>query len=362
MKILMTADAIGGVWTYALELSRGLRTHDVQVVLAVMGGPLTDAQRSQAGSIPNLSVRESEYRLEWMTEPWRDVQEAGDWLLRIERETAPDLIHLNNFCHGQLFWRAPSLIVAHSEVSSWFRHVRGTAPPQEWEEYRDRVSEGLYSTGFVIAPSSSALRDLQREYGPLPRARVIPNGTSRFDAGTAMSPLKEEFVLSVGRLWDDAKNIRSLDRIAPSLAWPILAAGSLKSPSNEEIALRGLKVLGELPRERLSGIFARASIYALPARYEPFGLSVLEAAACGCALVLGDIPSLRENWDGAALFADPDSPENIRDAIASLIRSGEERRRLGILAEERSRKFSAEAMAHAYHDVYRKLALTRIAA
>ncbi len=33
----------------------------------------------------------------------------------------------------------------------------------------------------------------------------------------------------------------------------------------------------------------------LPARYEPFGLSVLEAALSGCALVLGDIPSLRES-------------------------------------------------------------------
>ena len=57
---------------------------------------------------------------------------------------------------------------------------------------------------------------------------------------------------------------------------------------------------------------ARAAIYALPAHYEPFGLSILEAAMSGCALVLGDIPSLREIWGDAAVFVHPDN----RDAVA----------------------------------------------
>jgi glycogen synthase len=52
--------------------------------------------------------------------------------------------------------------------------------------------------------------------------------------------------------------------------------------------------------------YARASIYALPARYEPFGLSALEAALSGCALILGDIPSLREVWLEAAPYVSPD--------------------------------------------------------
>ena len=38
------------------------------------------------------------------------------------------------------------------------------------------------------------------------------------------------------------------------------------------------------------------------ARYEPFGLAVLEAAQAGMRLVLSDIPSFRELWDGAATF------------------------------------------------------------
>jgi glycosyltransferase involved in cell wall biosynthesis len=63
--------------------------------------------------------------------------------------------------------------------------------------------------------------------------------------------------------------------------------------------------LGNLPRENLRYWYACASIYVLPARYEPFGLTILEAALSGCALVLGGIESLKENWAQAAIFINP---------------------------------------------------------
>ena len=46
---------------------------------------------------------------------------------------------------------------------------------------------------------------------------------------------------------------------------------------------------GQLTTAEVRNVINTASIYALPARYEPFGLSILEAALSGCALVLGDI-------------------------------------------------------------------------
>ena len=52
-----------------------------------------------------------------------------------------------------------------------------------------------------------------------------------------------------------------------------------------------------------------AAIYVAPALYEPFGLTVLEAALSGCSLVLSDIPSFRENWDGAALLISTEDPD-----------------------------------------------------
>jgi glycosyltransferase involved in cell wall biosynthesis len=98
-----------------------------------------------------------------------------------------------------------------------------------------------------------------------------------------------------------------------------------------------------------------ASIFAAPAFYEPFGLAILEAAAAGCALVLGDIPSLRENWEGAAVFVDPNDRAALRVAINRLIANVGQRVRLAMSARCRARQFSLERMAAVYDALYRDL-------
>ena len=84
LRVLMTADTVGGVWTYALELARALAGEGAVVSLATMGARLTRAQRAEARAVPGLDVHESAYRLEWMDDPWTDVAQAGDWLLSLE--------------------------------------------------------------------------------------------------------------------------------------------------------------------------------------------------------------------------------------------------------------------------------------
>jgi hypothetical protein len=128
-RILMTADTIGGVWTYAMELARALGEEGVEVILASMGELATSEQRREAGAIGNLELVESRYRLPWMDHPWEDVRLAGDWLLDLAARTTPDLIHLNEPVHGSLSWPAPTLAVAHSCVVSWWEAVWGTVPP-----------------------------------------------------------------------------------------------------------------------------------------------------------------------------------------------------------------------------------------
>jgi glycosyltransferase involved in cell wall biosynthesis len=100
---------------------------------------------------------------------------------------------------------------------------------------------------------------------------------------------------------------------------------------------------------------ARAAVYALPARYEPFGLSVLEAALAGCALVLGDIPSLREVWGDAALFVHPDDGEGLAEALQGLMANPAERERRAALARARALTFTPRRMAEAYLELYAAL-------
>ncbi|MDQ2670137.1 MAG: glycosyltransferase family 4 protein, partial [Gemmatimonadota bacterium] len=66
-RVLLTTDTVGGVWTHALELARGLGARGVSVDLATMGAPLSDAQRAAAASLAGVTVHESAYRLEWMS-------------------------------------------------------------------------------------------------------------------------------------------------------------------------------------------------------------------------------------------------------------------------------------------------------
>jgi glycosyltransferase involved in cell wall biosynthesis len=79
---------------------------------------------------------------------------------------------------------------------------------------------------------------------------------------------------------------------------------------------------------------------------------VLEAAAQGCALVLGDIDSLRETWDGAAVFVPPGNPEALAIALEELIVSSEERQRLGARARNRASAFTIARTTDAYVCAY----------
>ena len=151
-RVLMTADAVGGVWQYSLDLATALRTHGIHTTLAVMGPSMDDRRRDEAAR-HGVHLVEAPYKLEWAASPWDDVARAGRWLLDLEATLAPDIIHLNGFCHAALPWKSPPIVVAHSCVRSWWRAVHGVAAPAEWDRYTAAVIEGLRAARLVIAPS-----------------------------------------------------------------------------------------------------------------------------------------------------------------------------------------------------------------
>lgn len=352
-RVLMTADTVGGVWTYALELCQALAVDGVRVELATLGAPLSPAQWVEARAVPGLTIHESSYQLEWMDEPWEDVRASGEWLLGLEARLAPDIIHLNGYCHGALPWRAPVLMVAHSCVLSWWEAVKGEAAPERYARYQQEVARGLRAAARVVAPSVAMLAAAERHYGPFRSTRVIPNARR---AESFLPGPKEPFVLAAGRLWDEAKNLAALEAVAPRLPFPVRVAGETQHPGGgSDARARQVQPLGRLTPEALAGWMARAAIYALPARYEPFGLSVLEAALAGCALVLGDIPSLREVWGEAARFVHPDDGDGLTGALTELMASPAERERLAALSRARALSFSPRRMAEAYLELYAAL-------
>lgn len=341
--VLMTADAVGGVWTYALDLARELAAYRIRVTLATMGPLPTPGQLARADLIPGLVVVTSQFQLEWMPSPWDDVAAAGAWLLDLERQLAPDLIHLNGYVHAALPFRAPTLVVGHSCVSSWAEAIPEVIEQSALTTYQTHVRNGVRAADHVAAPSAAMLTALQRHYGPLSRVSVIHNGRCGQAFTTAT---KEPFVFTAGRLWDRAKNVEAIAAVAADLPWPVFVAGDPGASLPQHV-----HALGPLTETEIAHWLARAAIFALPARYEPFGLLPLEAALSGCALVLGDIPSLREVWGDAADYVQADDRASLRDTLTRLMEPSRLATRAAA-ARERAAHYPASRMGEAYRSLY----------
>ena len=336
----MSTDAVGGVWTYAADLRAELAEAGVEVVLATLGP-----------SPPPDGGLWLDCRLEWQEDPWEDVRASGEWLREQADAVRADVVHLNGYAHAALPWRVPVVVTAHSCVLSWHEAVRGTPAGPAWERYREAVTAGLRGADSIVAPTVAMRRALRRHYGCDRCCRVISNGVS---PQLAPAAAREPFVLGAGRLWDEAKGLDTLDAAARGLPWPIEVAGDAGGRRAPRVRL-----LGELDRDDLRARMARAEIFAHPARYEPFGLAVLEAALAGCALVLGDIESLREQWEDAAVFVAPGDSAQLRSTLQWLIADGEVRRATARVSQRRARLRHRRAMAGEYLKLYTQLVAPR---
>lgn len=337
MRVLISSDAVGGVWTYTTELGAALAEAGVEVVLATLG--------PQAP--PQEGVAYRDCRLEWQEDPWDDVRSSGEWLQELAEQERVDVVQLNGYSHGVRPWPVPVVVVGHSCVLSWHEAVRGAPAGPQWERYRRHVAEGLRGADAVVAPTAAMGAALERHYGCEGRCIVIANGVSPHPSPPAAG---ERLVLAAGRLWDEAKALDTLDAAAARIDWPIAVAGDPGAAGASEVRL-----LGQLDRDSLRERMGRAAIFAHPARYEPFGLVVLEAALAGCALVLGDIESLREQWDGAALFVAPGDDRALAGALERLICDGELRGALAAEARLRARRHDARTMARSYAALYERV-------
>jgi glycosyltransferase involved in cell wall biosynthesis len=352
-KILMTTDSIGGVWTYAIELCRFFNNLNIQVGLIVTGELTSASQRAELRNLKHVHLYEKNYKLEWMDDPWDDIDNSGEWLLEIENDFQPDIVHLNSFSYGSLDWKSPVIITAHSDKMSWWKSVKTGPPPPEWTEYYNRVYKGLHSADFIVVPSKFMQHQLNLIYGDFQNMTVIYNGRDKqlFKIGN-----KKEIIVSAGRIWDEAKDINSLVSVAADLRWKVLIAGSNVSPiNNEEASVGSIGFLGRLSQLKTAELFSSASIFVLPAKYEPFGLTPLEAALSGCALVLGKTTSFIEIWDDAALYVTPGDVEELKFILKYLSDNKDIINSYALKAYKRAQLYPAQKMGESYLSLYRNI-------
>jgi glycosyltransferase involved in cell wall biosynthesis len=350
IRLLMTTDSVGGVWTYALDLASGLAARGVETTLAVLGPAPDSAQCAQAAGIAGLDLLETGLPLDWLSTEGEARWAAAALALLAERIGA-DIVQLNSpSLAAAADWPVPRIGVVHGCVAAWWQSARpGQALADDLAWHRAMMAEGLAACARVVAPSAAFAETIAALYGLPQRPQVVRNG--RRWPLERQSPAPAPLAFTAGRLWDEVKQTPLLDRVAARLSVPFEAAGPVSGPQGQGSAPGHLKALGPLAPADLSGRLARRPVFVSAASFEPFGLAVLEAAQHGCALVLSDIPTFRELWDGAALFAPPADDAAFAAAVEGLLADPARRLAMGEGARTRAAGYSVAAMAGHYRAV-----------
>lgn len=338
--LLLSADAVGGVWQYSTDLIRALASHGYQVTLAVMGPALSEAQRAEAAALPDARVMETGLELEWLAAEAAPILHAEARLAEMAGDLRVDLVQLHTpalVSAGR--YPCPVVALLHSCVATWWSAVREGPMPQDFAWRAALVEQGMKRASRVIVPTAAFAEAAWRQYGVRPT--TVHNGR----AFGVRQRVMQDHVFTAGRLWDEGKNICLLDEVAGRIAVPFRAAGPLVGPQGEGIDLQALLPLGPLDSVGMAEHLASQPVFVSAALYEPFGLAVLEAAMAGCALVLSDIPTFRELWDGAAVFVDPRDAQGFAWEIEEMIGDCATRSEMGARAQTRAGVYTAAAMA-----------------
>jgi glycogen synthase len=347
MHVLITADTVGGVWTYTQDLVGALATRGIRITLVSFGAMPTSEQTEWLKALPEVDYRPTSFRLEWMQDAAVDVERSRRYLQELIRGVRPNLLHSNQLCYGSVKADIPRIVVAHSDVVSWWQSVHGTEPPEEeWRWYRSEVRNGLWSADLVVAPSQWMMSTLVDNYDFNTETRVIYNG--RDVALFKSSSTRSNYALSVGRVWDRGKQLDLL--LNQNLDIPVYIAGPNEDPG------KNTRITGFASQSELRGFYSRAAIYVATSRYEPFGLAPVEAALSGCALVLNDIPVFRELWHDCAVYFEQNNATALARAVSDLSINESKRQEFADRAQSRAReKFSASRMANEYCAIYEQV-------
>ena len=361
MRLLMTTDAVGGVWQYANELARALQPHGVETVLAVIGPnslSLRDregapqARKGEGAGSANapIEIIQTDLPLDWLATDPAQVTQAGDAIAALAREVRADVVHLNSpALAARTRFPAPVVVAAHGCVASWWNAAHGSPPAPDYAWHADLMARGLAAADAVVAPSAAFAATIQRLYALPAAPLVVHNGR----AAPAVADTEQAAgAFTAGRLWDPVKNTALLDEVAALMDTPFRAAGPLAGPHGETASIAHLDHLGTLSDAEVAATLAGRPVFVSATRFEPFGLSVLEAAAAGCPLVLSNIDTFRELWTGAALLVPEETPQAYAAAIARIEGDPDLRRHLGEAARVRAARYTPPAMAAGMAAIY----------
>lgn len=215
----------------------------------------------------------------------------------------------------------------------------------------------LLDTAAVVLPNGRAeLAEIERRFGPVRAAVVVPNAVdgSQFHEPPPGEAPPREGVLCVGRL-EPRKNQLSLIRAMRGLDAPLTLVGRAGRFSAayhrrcRDEAGKGVTFLDQRSHRELRDLYWRAAVHACVSWYETPGLASMEAAACGCAIVVSTGGCTREYFGRDALYCRPDDTASIRGSLQAALELPPRRD----FADEFASRFTWDEAARATLDGYR---------
>ncbi len=223
----------------------------------------------------------------------------------------------------------------------------------------------------VLTDSECSRRDIQARLGVKPdRITVVNPGVDldRFHPSPThpSSGGVRPYVLSVAGA-DPTKNVETLIDAFARLPKPlrdqydlVLIGDFRRRPElHAMVQAAGIErqtvFTGVVDDERLIEYYRGAAVFVFPSRYEGFGLPVLEAMACGCAVVSSNASSLPEIAEGTALLVDPLDVQGMATAIATVLRDDDLREDLRKRGPIHASRFSWDRTAKETIEVYRRV-------
>ncbi|MBR0149855.1 MAG: glycosyltransferase family 4 protein [Synergistaceae bacterium] len=180
---------------------------------------------------------------------------------------------------------------------------------------------------------------------PAGKIRIVPL-PFRIKPAEVM-PTKENFCFHVSNLNAHNKNVPRLIEAAKKYGFRLILGGSVRGDEGRkqlEALMAGngnITYTGQLTDEELRSYYMRAKVFALPSLWEGVGMVALEAAACGCGIVMTNHGAPKEYYSGLAELVNPKSSDDIGRAVMKLLDAPNDSR----LMEHVKAKYSAEKCA-----------------
>lgn len=339
-----------GLAVYALHLIEALDGLGERLIVYtsrpdLVAAPRASVRRISAVYRPERGTLGHLLRLLWV--------QSG---LRFRVRRARPTVLLNLMPEGILWPSVPQITIVHDLLPLLYP---GEYPRQQYY-FRYYVPAVLKHSRAVIVISESTKRDLLRFYRlPSEKVYVVLSGydARRFSPGPRdIGNSGEPYLLYVGNIMPHKNLLRLIEafsRVAGQMPVKLVIRGSGRSAHvqalRDRISTLGLESRIDwqvyAPPDELPSLYRRAQMLLLPSLYEGFGLTALEAMACGTPVVAANTSSIPEVVGDAALLVDPRDTDALAEALLRLLTEESLRRELIARGLARAAGFSWERTA-----------------